>query len=52
MTGKTHQLLGITSGITYFIAGSEPSYNPATFGAALIFSYFLALLPFLGDPKT
>lgn len=50
MTGKTHQLLGITAGLTYYLAQAEPTYNPATFGAVLVFSYLAALLPDIDQP--
>ncbi|MDO8513038.1 MAG: metal-dependent hydrolase [bacterium] len=45
MTGKTHQILGISAGLTYFVASAPPHYNPATFGAVLVFSCLGALLP-------
>ena len=45
MTAKTHQILGITAGLTYFVASTTPAYNPTTFGAVLVFSYLAALLP-------
>jgi inner membrane protein len=51
MTGKTHQLLGITSGIVYVVVSSQPNYNPATFGAVLVFTYLLALLPDIDQPN-
>lgn len=52
MTGKTHQILGISAGLSYFIARSEPTYSPATFGAALVFSYIGALLPDIDQPNS
>lgn len=51
MTGKTHQIIGITSGLTYFIASTEPTYNPATFAAILVISYIGALLPDIDQPS-
>src|SRR3989337_2212253 len=45
MTGKTHQVIGITSGLTYYLISATPSYNPATFGAVLAFSFLGSLLP-------
>lgn len=51
MTGKTHQLLGITSGIVYVVGSSQPNYNPATFGAVLVCSSLLALLPDIDQPN-
>lgn len=50
MTAKTHQLLGLTTGFTYYIATTEHIYNPATFGAVLVFSYLAALLPDIDQP--
>ncbi len=50
MTGKTHQVLGITIGLEYFLASSPPTYNPATLGAVLVFSYLAALLPDIDQP--
>lgn len=51
MTAKTHQLLGITAGLTYFLAQAQPTYNPATFSAVLVFSYIGALLPDIDQPS-
>lgn len=50
MTGKTHQILGATAGLTYLISTANPIYNPATFGAVLVFSYIGALLPDIDQP--
>ncbi len=50
MTGKTHQLLGITVGTGYFLLSHPPVYEPATFGAVLAFSYLAALLPDIDQP--
>ena len=50
MTGKTHQLIGVTAGLTFFLVSTEPIYNPATFGAVLVFSYIGALLPDIDQP--
>ncbi|KKQ18846.1 MAG: Membrane protein containing DUF457, transmembrane [Berkelbacteria bacterium GW2011_GWA1_36_9] len=50
MTGKTHQILGLTAGLTYYFASSEPTYAPATFGAVLVFSYLASLLPDIDQP--
>lgn len=45
MTGKTHQVLGLTAGIGYFLAVSSSEYNPATFGAVLVGSHLSSLMP-------
>jgi len=50
MTGKTHQILGITAGISYFLYSQEPTYAPATAGAVLVFGYFSALMPDIDQP--
>ena len=50
MTGKTHRILGLVAGGSYLIFSSEPSYQPATFGAVLVFSYFASLIPDLDQP--
>lgn len=50
MTAKTHQLVGVTAGFTYFLASSPPAYNPATLGAVLVFSYISSLLPDIDQP--
>lgn len=50
MTGKTHQILGLTTGLAYYLVSTEPIYNPATFGAVLVFSYLAALLPDIDQP--
>ena len=50
MTGKTHQAIGITTAITYFVVSSTPSYNPATFAAVIGGSSIAALLPDIDQP--
>ncbi len=50
MTGKTHRIIGIASGITYLLAQSKPEYSPATLGVVLVGSYFGSLLPDLDQP--
>lgn len=51
MTGKTHQILGISAGLTYLVASAEPHYSPATFGTVLVFSYLGSLLPDIDQPN-
>lgn len=51
MTAKTHQIIGISAGLTYFVASTEPTYNPATFAAVLVFSFIGALLPDIDQPN-
>lgn len=50
MTGKTHRIIGIASGLTYLASVSQPEYAPATLGAVLVGSYFGSLLPDLDQP--
>lgn len=50
MTGKTHRIIGIASGLTYFLFSSDPHYSPATLGAVLVGSYFSSLIPDLDQP--
>lgn len=45
MTGKTHQIAGITAGLGYFLIQAEPTYQPATLAAVLVGSSLAALLP-------
>ena len=45
MTGKTHQIIGITLGLGAYLTMSQPQYGPATLGAVLAFSSIGALLP-------
>lgn len=52
MTAKTHQLVGVTAGLTTYLAQATPQYNPATFGAVLVFSYIGALLPDIDQPTS
>jgi len=50
MTGKTHQVAGLTLSMGYFLINNTPSYNPATFGAVLAVSSIAALLPDIDQP--
>jgi inner membrane protein len=52
MTAKTHQLIGETAALTYYINSTEPTYNPATFAAVLIFSFIGSLLPDIDQPTS
>lgn len=45
MTGKTHQILGISSAATYFLIKSPDSYDAATFAAVLFAGHLAALVP-------
>lgn len=50
MTGKTHRIIGIATGLTYLIASARPEYSPATLGTILVGSYFGSLIPDLDEP--
>ncbi len=50
MTGKTHQILGISSGLAAYFSQAPAEYNPATLGAVFVVSYFAALLPDIDQP--
>ena len=45
MTGKTHQIFGLTAGLATFFSLSVPHYSPATLAAVAIFSSIGGLLP-------
>lgn len=45
MTGKTHQIIGITSGLTYLMFAIAPTYSPATLAVVVVGSHLAALLP-------
>jgi len=45
LTGKTHQILGLTLGLGTYLAMANPVYGPATLGAVIAFSSIGALLP-------
>lgn len=50
MTGKTHQVAGITVGLGYFLIQAPPTYEPATLAAVLVGSSVAALLPDIDQP--
>ncbi len=45
MTGKTHQIIGVTLGLGAYLTLNNPHYSPATLAAVLIFSSIGSLLP-------
>jgi membrane-bound metal-dependent hydrolase YbcI (DUF457 family) len=45
MTGKTHQIIGITFGLGAYFIINEPHYGPATLASVVVFSSVGALLP-------
>ena len=50
MLARTHQIIGITAGVGYYLAVAEPTYGPATFAAVIIASSIGSLLPDLDQP--
>lgn len=45
MTGKTHRMIGMTSGLGYLLLSRNAFYQPATFASAIAISYLGSLLP-------
>ena len=45
MTGRTHQVIGLSAGIASYLFWSRPHYAPATFVGVVVVSHLLALLP-------
>lgn len=45
MTGKTHQIIGIVTGLGWYLSKTNSQYSPATLGAVLIGAHLGALLP-------
>lgn len=52
MTGKTHQVIGQTTGLITFLSLSSGSYNPATLAFTLVASSVSALLPDIDQPTS
>lgn len=52
MTGKTHQIAGVTAGIGFLLVSTPPQYQPATLAAVLVGSSFAALLPDIDQPAS
>lgn len=50
MTGKTHQILGLTAGLGYYLISTNPVYSPATLGAVIVGSHLAALVPDIDQP--
>ncbi|MFA6422839.1 MAG: metal-dependent hydrolase [Patescibacteria group bacterium] len=50
MTGKTHQIIGITASLSWFLMSNKPEYQPATFAFVAAASCFGALLPDIDQP--
>ena len=50
MTGKSHQIIGLTSGLTTYLILSQPTYNPATFAWVMVISSIAAILPDIDQP--
>lgn len=52
MTGKTHQIAGMTAGLGYFLLQAPPAYQPATLAFVLVGSSLAALLPDIDQPAS
>lgn len=50
MTGKTHQIIGITAGMGWYVSNIDPVYGPATLASLLVGCYFASLLPDIDQP--
>jgi inner membrane protein len=50
MTGKTHQIIGLTCGLGYYLLRTNPAYHPATLAMVTVFSSIGALLPDIDNP--
>ena len=50
MTGKTHQVVGLTLGLGSYLINTNPGYGPATLGTVLVVSSIAALLPDIDQP--
>lgn len=52
MLARTHQVIGITSGLGYYFIVSTPVYGPATLAATIISCSIGSLLPDLDQPTS
>lgn len=52
MTGKTHQIAGVTAGLIYLTIQADPTYQPATLAAVLVGLSLAALLPDIDQPAS
>jgi len=52
MTGKTHQAIGLTVGLSTYFMTASPHYEPATFAFVLVTSSLAALLPDLDQASS
>ncbi|MCX6809479.1 MAG: metal-dependent hydrolase [Candidatus Berkelbacteria bacterium] len=50
MTGKTHQVLGMATALSYFVSQSDVKYSPATMGAVLVAAHLTSVLPDIDQP--
>lgn len=50
MTGKTHQIAGLSAGVSYFLLLQPVAYSPATMAAVAVGSSLAALLPDIDQP--
>jgi membrane-bound metal-dependent hydrolase YbcI (DUF457 family) len=52
MTGKTHQIIGLTAGLATLVHFTPSVYSPATVGFALAGAHIAALLPDIDQPAS
>jgi len=52
MTGKTHQIIGQTVGLTTYFVLAGNGYDPATFAFTVVVSSVAALLPDIDQPSS
>ncbi|MEI6477635.1 MAG: metal-dependent hydrolase [bacterium] len=50
MTGKTHQVIGMTAGLASFLIATSPHYQPASLAGVLVVSCIGSLLPDIDQP--
>lgn len=51
MTGKTHRVIGLIAGSSYFLSTATPTYQPATLIACMISSYIGSLIADIDNAK-
>jgi membrane-bound metal-dependent hydrolase YbcI (DUF457 family) len=51
MTGKTHRVIGLIAGGSYFLSTAAPTYQPATLIACMISSYIGSLVADIDNAK-
>lgn len=52
MTGKTHQVIGVTAGLAVLVLAPNPVYGAASVGWALVLASIGAILPDIDQPSS